>query len=127
MNGTTIDVSAFEQVCYLIYCRVKKLRQIPFINLCQAINDLAEEHSMDIDTEYTFCLPDLVEFGGLAYPHEFFLYPEPYSDVSKDPKVRMLKPSFWRAIIREYRDQIIVDIEVARFANEISIIIGIAA
>ncbi|MCH7492906.1 hypothetical protein IID19_04980 [Patescibacteria group bacterium] len=127
MFEISIDVSPFEQVCYLIYRRVKKLHRVPFLILCEAIGDLAAEHSMDRDTYYSFCLPDQVAFGGLAYPHEFFLKPESYLDSTKPPQPRMLKPSFWRSIIRKYRGEVITDKAVISFASEISAKLGLAA
>ena len=123
----SVDVSSFEPVCYLIYRRVKKLHRVPFLLLCEAIGDLATEHSMDTDTYYSFCLPDQVGFGGLIFPHEFFLDPEPYLDSTKPPQPRMLKPSFWRSIIRKYRGKVITDKAVISFANEISVKLIIAA
>lgn len=127
MLEVSVDVSPFEQICYLVYFRVKKLSKVPFLVLCNAISDLAEEHSMDKDTEYPFCLPDQVSFGGLAYPHEFFLDPEPDSNSSKPPTPRMLKPSFWRSIIKKYRNQKITNTAVISFADEISAKLGIVA
>ncbi|MCH7493071.1 hypothetical protein IID19_05855 [Patescibacteria group bacterium] len=120
MFKISVDVSPFEQVCYLIYRRVKKLKQVPFLFLCDAISDLATEHSMDTDTDYPFCLPDQVGFGGLIFPHEIFLDPEPYPDSTKSPQSRILKPNFWRNIIRKYRGKKITNVAVISFANEIS-------
>jgi len=110
-----VDTVGFEKVCILIFQRVKKLSQVPFVDFCTTLRDLADEHSGDTDTPYSFCLPEQAGFGALVYPHEQFL-----------EKNNLLTMDYWKSLVQRFRDRKIVDQEVIGFSNELCDRLGIS-